>query len=49
MRMEGITCRLKPKQNLVAIIGILLNTILPGKDYEFGKDPRADSSADLKV
>jgi uracil permease len=32
-----------------AIIGILLNTILPGKDYEFGKDPRADSSADLKV
>ncbi|NLH96281.1 MAG: uracil-xanthine permease, partial [Clostridiaceae bacterium] len=32
-----------------AIIGILLNAILPGKDYEFGKDPRADSSADLKV
>ena len=32
-----------------AIIGILLNAILPGKDYEFGKDPKADSSADLKV
>jgi uracil permease len=32
-----------------AIIGIFLNAVLPGKDYEFGKDPQADSSANLKV
>ncbi len=32
-----------------AIVGIVLNAVLPGKDYEFGKDPQGDSSAILKV
>lgn len=32
-----------------AIVGIILNAVLPGKDYEFGKDPQGDSSAILKV
>lgn len=32
-----------------AIIGILLNAILPGKDYEFGKDPQADTSVNFQV
>ena len=30
-----------------SIIGILLNAVLPGKDYEFGTDADSDSSADL--
>lgn len=30
-----------------AILGVLLNAILPGKDYEFGIDSKSDSSADL--
>lgn len=32
-----------------AIVGIILNAVLPGKDYEFGKDPQGDASAILKV
>ena len=30
-----------------ALVGILLNAILPGNDYHFGKTAEADSSADL--
>ena len=32
-----------------AIAGILLNAILPGNDYEFGKNPAGDSSRGVYV
>ena len=32
-----------------ALIGIILNAILPGNDYEFGKDKQGDESVDFKV
>ena len=32
-----------------AIAGILLNAILPGKDYEFGTDQKGDTSVNFKV
>lgn len=34
---------------VAAIVGIVLNAVLPGKDYEFGKDPAGDSSVNFKV
>ncbi len=34
---------------VAAILGILLNAILPGNEYEFGKSPKADSSANMKI
>lgn len=34
---------------VAAIVGILLNAILPGKDYEFGKDPQGDTSVSFEV
>ncbi len=30
-----------------ALVGILLNAILPGKDYEFGADPQGDTSVNF--
>jgi uracil permease len=30
-----------------ALVGIILNAVLPGNDYHFGKGPNSDSSADL--
>jgi uracil permease len=30
-----------------AIVGIVLNAVLPGNDYEFGVDEKGDSSAEL--
>ena len=32
---------------IAAILGILLNAVLPGNDYEFGKDLDGDASADF--
>ena len=32
---------------IAAILGVLLNAILPGKDYEFGLNTEGDQSADL--
>ena len=32
-----------------AIVGIVLNAILPGNDYEFGKDLQGDTSVNFKV
>ena len=32
-----------------AIAGIVLNAVLPGKDYEFGTDQQGDSSVNFKV
>ena len=34
---------------VAAIAGILLNAILPGKDYEFGSDQKGDTSVNFKV
>ena len=32
---------------VAALAGVILNAILPGKDYTFGEDPESDASADL--
>ena len=32
-----------------AIVGILLNAVLPGKDYEFGHNETGDTSVNFKV
>lgn len=34
---------------VAAIVGILLNAVLPGKDYEFGIDEQGDTSVNFKV
>ena len=34
---------------VAAIAGILLNAVLPGKDYEFGVDEQGDTSVNFKV
>ena len=34
---------------IAAIVGILLNTVLPGNDYEFGKDLEGDTAVSFKV
>ena len=33
---------------IAAIVGVLLNAILPGKDYEFGKNPKGDQAVDFE-
>ena len=32
-----------------ALVGIILNAVLPGKDYEFGADEKGDQSVNFKV
>ena len=34
---------------IAAILGIFLNAVLPGNDYEFGKDLTGDTSASLQI
>lgn len=34
---------------VAAVVGIVLNAILPGKDYEFGKDLQGDTSVDFEL
>ncbi|MBQ3352617.1 uracil-xanthine permease [Candidatus Saccharibacteria bacterium] len=34
---------------IASIVGIILNAILPGNDYEFGKDPRGDANRGLAI
>ena len=34
---------------IAAIVGILLNAILPGNDYEFGRDLEGDTAVNFKV
>ena len=34
---------------IAAIVGILLNAILPGKDYTFEQDDQGATSVDFKV
>jgi len=38
-----------PALATAAIVGIVLNAILPGKDYEFGSDLQGDTSVNFKV
>ena len=33
----------------LALVGILLNAVLPGNDYEFGKNQLGDTSVNFKV
>ena len=44
----GITISLSALA-VASIAGIILNAILPGKDYEFGADPQGDKAANLAV
>ena len=32
-----------------SIVGIVLNAIMPGKDYEFGHDEKGDTAVNFKV
>ena len=34
---------------VAALVGIVLNAVLPGKDYEFGDDLQGDTSVNFKV
>ena len=34
---------------VASIVGIILNALLPGKDYEFGVDLQGDTSVNFKV
>lgn len=34
---------------VAALVGIILNAVLPGKDYEFGKDKKGDTSVNFEV
>lgn len=34
---------------VAALVGIILNAVLPGKDYEFGKDLQGDTAVNFKV
>lgn len=34
---------------VAALVGIILNAVLPGKDYVFGKDAQGDTSVNFKV
>ena len=34
---------------IAAIVGILLNAILPGNDYEFGTDLKGDTAVNFEV
>ena len=34
---------------IAAIVGVVLNAILPGKDYEFGTNSKGDTSVDFEV
>ena len=34
---------------VAALVGILVNAVLPGNDYEFGKNKRGDEAANLQV
>ena len=34
---------------VAAIVGVVLNAILPGKDYEFGSNPSGDKAVDFEI
>jgi uracil permease len=34
---------------VAALVGVILNAILPGKDYEFGSNPQGDKAVDFEM
>ena len=34
---------------VASIVGIVLNAVMPGKDYTFGEDPQGDTSVNFIV
>ena len=34
---------------VAALVGVILNAVLPGKDYEFGANPQGDKAVDFEV
>ena len=34
---------------VAALVGVILNAILPGKDYEFGANPQGDKAVDFEI
>ena len=46
--IDGIVSYVSEK-NDAALTGIILNAVLPGKDYEFGVNPKGDESVDFEV
>ena len=34
---------------VAALVGVILNAILPGKDYEFGSNPNGDKAVDFEI
>ena len=40
---------MKQKRILMSIAGVLLNAILPGKDYEFGTNEQGDIAVDFEI
>ncbi len=34
---------------VAALVGVILNAILPGKDYEFGSNPEGDKAVDFEI
>ena len=34
---------------VAALVGVILNAVLPGKDYEFGSNPQGDKAVDFEV
>ncbi|MBO4476539.1 MAG: uracil-xanthine permease [Bacteroidales bacterium] len=34
---------------VAAIVGVILNAVLPGKDYEFGANPQGDKAVDFEI
>jgi uracil permease len=34
---------------VAALVGVILNAILPGKDYEFGANPNGDKAVDFEI
>ena len=34
---------------LAALVGVILNAVLPGKDYEFGANPQGDKAVDFEL
>ena len=34
---------------LAALVGVILNAVLPGKDYEFGANPQGDKAVNFEI
>ena len=34
---------------VAALVGVILNAVLPGKDYVFGSNPMGDKAVDFEI